>query len=162
MSIGWDEFEIILKGAAAAGGVLSFLWAVYQWRVNQEEHRLQAAIQAQKENEQKWLQLQKPFMERQLQLYSEAVHITAILATAPKGDNWESARKRFWELYWGELALVENKEVESRMVQFGNVLNSISNDDSATVLQSESLGLAHAIRRSIDQSWGLKIWTANQ
>lgn len=34
-----------------------------------------------------------------------------------------AAARRFWELYWGELSMVENPEVEAAMVQMGNCLN---------------------------------------
>jgi hypothetical protein len=41
----------------------------------------------------------------------------ARLATSPTVEK-ENTEARFWELYWGELALVESEEVQGLMVQF--------------------------------------------
>ena len=99
----------------------------------------------------------RPFLERQLKLYPEAAHVAAILATSQDGAERASAYKRFWELYWGELALVENQDVEAAMVAFGGALKSQA---ALPELESLSLQLARACRRSLDKSWGIHAWTA--
>jgi hypothetical protein len=77
------------------------------------------------------------------------------LATSKEKQETDAAIKRFWSLYWGELALVEDKRVESAMVQFGRALES---DRTNTELQQASLALAHACRDSLAESWGVKQW----
>ncbi len=61
--------------------------------------------------------------------------------------------KRFWELYWGELALVESKDVEGAMVALGKELKKSSPEKEN--LQKLSLNLAHACKSSIHESWGV-------
>ena len=70
---------------------------------------------------------QKPFLEKQLQYYVEASKVAAKLTVlplrAPAGiapeETWEGANRRFWELHWGELVVVEDRAVGAAMAQFG-------------------------------------------
>jgi eukaryotic-like serine/threonine-protein kinase len=91
--------------------------------------------------------------ERRVEAYREACQVTAALATAwKKGEPGErEARAKFWQLYWGELAIVEDKQVEWAMVQFGRELNQWTEDGTnpPTDLQNLSLELAHACRDSL-------------
>lgn len=56
--------------------------------------------------------------------YSETVKIAQRIADPALKTLKETyiSRKRFWSLYWGELALVEGLGVEKAMVSFGNAL----------------------------------------
>jgi hypothetical protein len=65
-------------------------------------------------------------LERQLTLYTEASQIAATIATVEDRQVLDKSVQRFWQLYWGELALVENKEVEGAMVAIGNRLKKTS------------------------------------
>jgi hypothetical protein len=68
---------------------------------------------------------QKAFLDHQLSLYFEATSAASTIATSKAGSQErEKAETRFWQLYWGELSAVENGEVESAMVDFGNVLKA--------------------------------------
>lgn len=88
-------------------------------------------------------------------MYTQATQAAATLATSDNAEHLQAARQTFWSLYWGELALVEDKSVEAAMVQFGRALNL---PDAGTVLQQHSLALAHACRDSLAESWGVKKW----
>jgi hypothetical protein len=61
----------------------------------------------------------RPFLEQQLAISIEATDTVARLATETDPEEWDKARQAFWRLYWGRLALVEDRGVEARMVQFG-------------------------------------------
>lgn len=95
-----------------------------------------------------------------------AASIFSSLATrAPNEPEWSSARKRFWELYWGELGVVESPEVGSAMVAFGQNLRSIEKcvddrkgcDGMQEPLAGKALGLAHSVRGSIQNGWGYQL-----
>lgn len=89
-------------------------------------------------------------------LYSEATRTTAIISTSKEKEELDKAKSKFWRLYWGELAMVENKEVESAMKAFGDAL--IAKSDNK-VLQELSLTLAKTCRYSLDKSWGINAWS---
>lgn len=78
-----------------------------------------------------------------------------MLATSEDSARRNKAEKRFFELYWGELALVENPGVETAMVRFKDGLVSGASPDQ---LQQLSLKLAGALRASLADSWGVDLW----
>jgi hypothetical protein len=145
--------ETLIKWVSALVAVGGLVWGVTSFLITS---RIQAETQQ--------LEARKPFLERQLTLYTEATQNAAILATSSDADAIEQASQRFWELYWGELAMVENgglnaKEggVESAMVAFGQCLNKAC---SQAELQPLALRLAHACRDSLAVSWGVQDWSA--
>jgi len=133
-----------VKALSLLGAVVAFAWGVIQFVASQQAQEETRRIEA-----------TKPFLERQLKLYTEATQAAATLATSKNRQELDAATKKFWSLYWGELALVEDKRVEAAMVQFGRALDAGS---SGHALQKASLDLAHACRDSLAESWGVKQW----
>jgi hypothetical protein len=139
-----QNLDTWIKALSVLGGVIAFCWGVYQFIATQNAQAETRRIEA-----------TKPFLERQLKLYTEATQVAATLATSKKAEELDAASKRFWSLYWGELALVEDKKVEAAMVQLGRALEAGSVGQQ---LQRHSLELAHACRDSLAESWGVKQW----
>ena len=150
-------FENGLKLATILGALASFLWGVYQWR-EKSSQELQARIQdSARLVETRRIEATKPFLERQLALYSEITKVAAQVATYGSSDTGKKAQARFWELYWGELALVENQAVETAMKRMGDALKD---EAPAEELGQASLAVARACRDSLDRSWGIRAWSA--
>jgi hypothetical protein len=139
-----QNLETWIKALSFLGGAIAFCWGVFQFIATQSAQAETRRIEA-----------TKPFLERQLKLYTEATQTTAMLATSNKTEELDAARGKFWSLYWGELALVEDKKVEAAMVQLGRALER---GEVGLQLQQYSLALAHACRDSLAASWGVKQW----
>ncbi len=150
-----SSFEELLKVATLVGVVASFLWGVYVWKDKSDKEIVQQRVDAERLSGTRRIEATKPFLERQLKLYTEASQVAAVIATSDTAAR-RKAVDRFWELYWGELALVENTEVEAAMVAFGG---GLKNKASTSELQQLSLRLAHACRLSLDKSWGIHAWS---
>jgi len=138
------NLESWIKILTLLGAVVTFAWGVHQFFSNQ---RAQA--------ETRRIEATKPFLDRQLKLYTEATQAAATIATSDSKDEIIAAQKRFWSLYWGELALVEDKRVEAAMVQLGQALEKGA---TGKEVQGLSLRLAHACRDSLAESWGVQQW----
>ncbi|MFN0018091.1 MAG: hypothetical protein ACKVP0_07525 [Pirellulaceae bacterium] len=99
----------------------------------------------------------KPLWEKQLSLYIEATEKAATIATSKEPTRREAAEQRFWELYWGPLAAVEDiglikqdsAGIEAAMVKFGAELEKQHDMRDAEQLKRLSLKLAHAVRSAI-------------
>lgn len=137
-------FESWLKIIPLVGGVIAFIWGVVQFSIVQHEQAETRLIEA-----------RRPFLERQLNLYTEATKAASTLATSSKSVEVETATEKFWALYYGELAMVEDKKVEDAMVRLGKALQA---KESATSIRKSSLRLAHACRESLAESWGVQDW----
>ena len=95
-----------------------------------------------------------PFLEMQSKYYVELLE-TVAKAAHPKDDAERAeAVRRFWQLYVGPSALVEDKQVEERANQLSLCLKQ-QQGCPPLELESHSLALSAAIRASLVESWGL-------
>jgi serine/threonine protein kinase len=82
------------------------------------------------------------------QLYARACRAADALAKAATWQAAGAARQEFWELYWGELAIVESTEVEAAMKGLGDALGSWPPD---TPPPAKLQGLARELRTVCDR-----------
>jgi hypothetical protein len=131
--------------------ILGGLWAAGTYIVQQDRiaHReAQVAL----------VEAQRPFLEKQQELYFETARVTGAMGhTALDAKEWRPLEDRFYALYWGELSLVESKDVEARMIDVEAKVRAYKEhlDGSASALNKASLCLAHVMRRDIQTGWGL-------
>lgn len=151
------SLESWFKFLGVAGAIISFIWGVYQWREKSIQELEMRRVEAEKLAETRRIEATKPFLDRQLALYSEATKIASQVATLGNSEAGKRARVRFWELYWGELALVENRTVEAAMKRMGDALAAGASEQE---LQFASLAVARACRESLDRSWGINAWAS--
>ena len=93
---------------------------------------------------------QRPFFDAQMKFYIEATETASQISSTDSGAR-EALIKRFWQLYWGSLALVEDDEVAQAMIAYGEHLNKSPHDTKG--LKNLSLGIAHACRNSLKRLW---------
>jgi hypothetical protein len=139
-----ENAEMVIKWIGVLIALGGFLWGVTNFM-------LTARIQA----EARRLEARKVFLDRQLKLYTEATQVAATMATTTDAEKLAKAEERFWELYWGELSMVENRAVEGAMV---GIRNCLASNCTQADLQQKALALAKACRDSLNQSWGIGDW----
>ena len=136
--------DIAVKLAPPLLAIATLLWGIYTYgetvKRTAETRRIEAS---------------KPFLDKQLALYSEATLNAAILATSSDAASLAKAKLRFQELYWGELAMVERGNVEGSMIAFKNALDA---GKPQTELTKLALKLAYACRDELVVSWGTDAW----
>jgi len=138
--------------------VIGVLAGLHQFQTGRaDSERQQQEAQAQRDADVKRLrevELQAPFWERRLTLYFDAAAAAGTLASAPPGPARTAAEARFWQLYNGPLAIVEDDAVEGAMVSFGKCLSGEEQCTRDTLVR-RSLALAHSCRQSIGETWRL-------
>jgi hypothetical protein len=101
------------------------------------------------------------FLNKQADLYFETTAVVSRIANSHLETTLPKDVERFWQLYWGELSMVEDLNVEHAMVLFGRSLTALqhqgTNEDCAQSRKEISLILAHCIRDSLGKSWGVKL-----
>lgn len=127
--------------------VVAFGFGVKQYGDSQDE-KAKAEIATSK----------RPFLDTQLALYQDATRSVATIASSPDPAVVAKATERFHQLYWGELAMVEDLEVEDAMGRFQRAL---SQNAANAALEQCSLRLAHVVRGSLARSWGADVWKSH-
>jgi hypothetical protein len=143
---------------SAGIAVLGVWFSLFQFQAQQaaaaqriETERAQREADAKRVRE---LELQNPFWQKRVQLYFDATEAVGIIASRAAGTERAKAEAAFWRLYLGPLAVVEDDQVESAMVEMGHCLNKTEDCDQAT-LSKRALALAHSCRQSIGDTWRL-------
>lgn len=100
------------------------------------------------------MEFRQRFWEERLKLYQEACSAASTIATAKTLADSQQQQSEFWQLYWGRLSLIEDREVMTAMVRFGNELREAT-DHSASkqALEQRSYELARACRNSLKRTW---------
>jgi hypothetical protein len=98
----------------------------------------------------KRLEFQKNFNERQVGVVLEAASAAGNLIAGQEEKEWKEARARFWELYWGRLVLFEDEAVVNAMVKLGNKVG-ITPFEKRTELISEVYAVSRALRGFLQQ-----------
>jgi hypothetical protein len=143
-------------------GIAVGVWAVFTYIDHQKEARIDQAAQAAKENAARLFESQKPFNQKQLDLYLETAQVVGRLVSADEStfgkDDWNKDVRRFDALYWTELSMVEDEEVKKAMEKFRPVLQSLAKKNAMTEedrlkLQAGSYHLAKSLNLSIASRW---------
>jgi hypothetical protein len=107
------------------------------------------------ETETRRMEAARPLFELRQTLYRDVIKTASVLATPADHSKAEllSARRRFRELYVGELSMVESRKVEAKMVDLARQI-----DPQLVPLnpaQQATYDLAHALRDTFVAQYGL-------
>ena len=97
---------------------------------------------------------QKPFLDQRLAIYLETNEALAILTTSNDSKKVQDAKAQFWALYWGRMAVVENKEVQDAMDNIAACLRKRCKQKDVRIFLPP---LIKASRTSIRESWKVLI-----
>lgn len=162
-----DVIPLLVPVVTAVIAVAGFVFAVGNFAKEQRAHAESLAnelkLQSNELDARTEQEFRKRFWEERLTLYRRASKLAATIATAGSLDMVRQERSEFWQLYWGELAIIEDKEVLSAMVAYGEELQrreGIQHDPKGPSpasnirdLSQLSYQLARACRNSLAKTW---------
>lgn len=133
--------------------VAGFLFGIYQFKTQQDERLRAEKISNDRE-------FKKALWEKQLNYYLEAAQAASTLASFNENDGKDiqpertKARVRFWQLYYGELAIIEDPNVSDAMVKYGRCLRDYDlTKCNQSELKQHARVLAQACRNAVARSW---------
>ena len=176
VAVDQTSFDNLYKALGTLGAILTFLWTVYTWREKSRNELAASAADAERSNRARIIEATKPFLEKQLELYTFVTRAASMAATSDDEKTVQQAIGTFLQLYSGELALVQNEEVAVAMQNYRRALqslearpaapgdeavppsNPVAAEDQRQALQQLSLNLASACRKSLAKSWHVDAW----
>jgi len=147
--------SVFLKAIGPILAIATLAWGVWTYKDASSRELAAMELDATRTAETRRIEAVKPFLNKQLKLFTEVTKVTAVLSTSGDPREIVAARKQFALLFFGELALVERDNVASAMLAFRNALNSGKPQDELSIL---SLKLAHACRDELSEAWGIDEW----
>ena len=147
----------LVKNAAVIVSVLTVVGGVVSFLVQQHEQTSTRDRES-----------RRAFLEKQLDIYSDAVKTVSEMSLYPTKDSDRNKYLRnlekFWELYFGRLAMVEDPRVEKVMKNFGDLLQGeggTPQTECRNLKRDLSLTLAHCARKSLGEGWGVDLTSEN-
>jgi hypothetical protein len=150
-----SNLETFFKYVSPLLAILTFAWGIYTFRITTELQIEKAENEAKRTEQTRRIEASKPFLEKQLRLFEIATESAVKIATSDDPAVVKAATTRFYELYWGELGLVERGDVANAMIAFKAALEA---GDSQQKLQPVALRLAHACRKELAAAWNTEAW----
>ena len=133
--------------------IATFAWGIYTYKQAAAAQLAKDTEDAKRTAETRRIEATKPFLDKQLTLYIQATKLAASIAAHVSDEKHQMRKAEFRELYWGEMGLVEQDEVEQAMVKFNKAL-----DGPDEALPALALRLAYACRKELAASWGTDAW----
>ena len=97
---------------------------------------------------------QRGFRDGQIYLYLRVAELAGEIAATEPSSAREDLERRFWALYYGPIAVVQDAEVATTLLEFAAALRK---GQRKTTLRTKSLDLAKACRSSIEKTWDIKL-----
>jgi hypothetical protein len=107
------------------------------------------------------IEAQKPFLEKRLDTYIEAIKVAGRLTDMDlpvDSDTWKENAKRFWEMRWGELEMVGDPGIRNAARLVAEEMSFTfkqPNEDRHNLRWSVEC-LADELRFSLEHTWGLQ------
>jgi hypothetical protein len=138
-------------------GIVGGIWIIIVYLSDQEKARSQLAAQVARDNVTRTIEAQRPFLKEQLDRYIETAKTAGELVTLAPSPEWDKSERRFWQLFFTELSMVEDQGVKRAMQNFGGQLKRYKTDRDNELTKKElerlSYVLAVALRQSIIDGW---------
>jgi hypothetical protein len=139
--------------------VVGAIWSVSIYVDGQREAAEKRSREIADAAQTRLIEAQKPFLDKQLELYVRASKAAGILlVTKGSTPEWLTAYREFQSLFWAELPMVESATVETAMVNLREALIRYEFDVTfVTEVEKRSYCLGHAIRQSMQDSWKVRV-----
>ena len=143
--------------------IAGFWWGVIQYQDEQIKNRTAQEDQSLREEETAEREFMKPWLESQREIYLQALSAAATIANSEDPEKRKQATEEFWQLYQGQMILVETKIVSGAMVRFGYCLDGTETCSKAELnVRSRALATAMAESMAATAKMTYKEFATNQ
>ena len=131
--------DALCKIATALALVIGGGLTAFSYITNREAQTRSAAIEA-----------KQPFLQRQLGAYVDVSSTLAILVASKDPSELAKAKEHFWNLYWGQLRVVEEPGVGESMDRIAKCLDQ---NPQCPAIENLVTDLTNECRHSLETNW---------
>ena len=132
----YRTWELSLKTLVLLGGVVAALWAFFTYTDTKEK------------------EFYTFYWNKKLELFLETSEAASQMATTESMEEYRQARAKYWQLFFGQLSLVEGDPVKAAMQSFAPLIPS---EDAPQLplkeLQQPAYQLTIALKKELLRSW---------
>jgi hypothetical protein len=131
--------------------IAGFIWGVFLYTGEQKMSRSDRETQSLRQKQIAEHELMTPWLDSQRATYSKALDAAAAFANSRDESDRAIAEQKFWQLYQGQMILVETHAVSGRMKNFGDCLDGTTSCNAAE-LNTRVRALASAMAESMAET----------
>jgi hypothetical protein len=136
-------------------------WVVLTWLADQRKVAEDRRVEAERQVQVRLLEARKPFNDIQFSRYLETARVVGALVTTSdlKSTEWDENFRRYEQLYWTDLSMVEDEGVKSAMQGFAGKLRSMNANKMGVAdadfenLKQAAYRLSLALRQGVQKTW---------
>ena len=120
----WHQVMIqYVPAVTAIIAIAGFWWSLQRYREDQQKARTEQSAQWERDQTGREREFMKPWLENQREIYRRALSAAGSVANTENVETRRKAAEEFWQLYHGEMILVETNGVKDAMIAFGKCLD---------------------------------------
>lgn len=134
----YKVWELALKGLTLLGAIVAAVWAYHTYTDTKEK------------------EFYSVFWNKKLELFLETSAAASTMATTDSLDEFNKARIKYWELFYGRLSLVEGQDVKKAMETFSAQVPRGSVEQCSlplTSMQQPAYRLTLVLKQEFGHSW---------
>ena len=134
----YKTVELVLKGLTLIGAVVAAIWAYHTYTDTKEK------------------EFYSVFWNKKLSLFLETSSAASTMATTESINEFNNARTKYWELFFGRLSLIEGDAVKKAMELFSsNIPTGLVQENQLPLvsLQQPAYQLTIALKRELGIAW---------
>ena len=134
----YKKWEIALKTLTLLGAVVAAVWAYHTYTDTKEK------------------EFYSTFWNTKLSLFLETSSAASTMATTESLDEFNKARTKYWELFYGRLSLVEGEGVKQAMMSFSSQVPTGLVEQRALPfksMQQPAYRLTIALKEELGHAW---------
>ena len=134
----YKKAELVIKALTLFGALITAIWAYHTYTDTKEK------------------EFYSQFWNTKLSLFLETSTAASTMATTNSIDEFNAARIKYWELFFGRLSLVEGRSVKKAMEAFsGKIPTGEVKQDQLPFkeLQQDAYRLTIALKKELGVAW---------
>ena len=134
----YKTLDLVIKGLALLGAVVGALWAYHTYTDTKEK------------------EFYSVFWNQKLSLYLETSSAASTMATTESTEEFNKARTKYRELFFGRLSLVEGKNVKAAMEEFAPLVPTgdvAAKNLPLASLQQPAYRLTVVLKEELGSAW---------
>jgi len=147
-------WEVVLKAVAGYVAIIGAVITAFKYIDDRARQREQDRNAQLRQREQDRREERKDFLQQRQTVYLRlGLSLARIMNYDPDDPEWNQAKERFFELYWGEIPLVADEAVMRVVEPFSEDLHGAKTKEDKEALANQVSAITESCRKSLGDAW---------
>jgi hypothetical protein len=147
-------WEVVLKAVAGYVAIIGAVITAFKYIDEKARQREQDRNAELRQREQDRREERKDFLQERQAVYRRlGLSLARIMNYDPPDSEWNPAKEKFYEIYWGEIPLVADEAVMKVVEPFSDVLHRAKTKQDKEAFTNQVSAITEACRKSLGDAW---------